>query len=295
MALCGHPTDSVSRVGLPKLQIVGSADKLPIRCRCANDRFQPTRHLKNLFSRLLNQSCAVVSTLAELPSLSLSSAMNSFEPTTTSYALFSMPLDETASALTAFFSTGALDPVRSDLEGSADDLFPNLEPLSMASDRALLVANGKNWTSYFNNSLLGSDVFLEVSRLARTHCCTGLRIVKKPKATIFEAYDCPERGGEAPNNYRRSIYAARDGKWTFGSSGAPYPFEDISLYEAKRIRDRFTPEMLDNILRGLGAPLEPFPIRKKLRAKLFVFDGRAPQLPRWTYAEVQAGQPWKRG
>ena len=219
--------------------------------------------------------------------------MSIFEPTTSSFALFSMPLEETASALAALFVTAGLNPVCIDLEGSADDLFPNLEPLSMACDRALLVANGSDWTSYFNNSLLGSDVFLEVSGLAGTHFCTGLRIVKQPTATIFEAYECPDRGGEPPNNYRRSIYAAKDGKWTFGSTGTPYPFEDVSRYEAKRIRDRFTPELLDDILKGLGAPLEPYPSPGRLSAKLLVFEERAMQLPRWSYAEVQSGLPWK--
>ncbi len=291
-AQSGHPHCLVAHL---VFQLRQCGQSTISRSLCEQLLYRETRHLDNVFSWPVKQSGAVVSMLAEIPSLSLGSAMNSFEPTTTSYALFSMPLDEAASALTAFFSTGALDPVQSDLEGKADELFPNLEPLSMASDRALLVANGKNWTSYFNNSLLGSDVFLEVSWLARAHSCTGLRIVKKPKATIFEAYNCPERGGQAPNNCRRSIYAAPEGKWTFGSSGAPYPFEDVSRYEAKSIRDRFTPETLDYILRGLGAPHEPFPVCEKLIAKLFVFDGRAPQLPRWTYAEVQAGQPWKPG
>lgn len=221
--------------------------------------------------------------------------MSIFEPTTSSYALFSMPLVETAAALTAFFAPAGLYPVWTELEGHADDLFRNLEPLSMACDRALLVANGDNWTSYFNNSLYGSDVFLEVSRLAGTHCCTGLRIVKQPTATILEAYECEARGGEAPNNNRRSIFAAKDGKWAFGSTGSPYPFEDVSRYEAKRIRDRFTPDLLDDILKGLGAPLEPYPQLEKLRARLFTFEERALHLPRWNYAEVQARLPWKRG
>lgn len=220
--------------------------------------------------------------------------MGMFEPTTSSYALFSMPLDEIASAWAAWMATANPYPVRTDLAGSADELFPNLEPLSMATDKHLFVANGECWTSYFNNSLLGSDVFLELSRLAGSHCCTALRIVKQPTATIFEAYECPDRGGEPPLNERRTIQAAKDGRWTFGSSGTPYPFEDVSRYEAKRIRDRFTPEMLDDILKGLGAPTAPFPSREKLRAILFVFEDRGAQLARWSFSEVQAGLPWKR-
>lgn len=204
-----------------------------------------------------------------------------------------MPLEEAASAFAAFCATGSANPIRSDLEGSAEDIFLHLEPLSMALDRTLFVSNGENWTSYFANGLLGSDVFLPVSRIAATHRCSGLRVVKAPKATIFEAYECRERGGDI-TNYRRTIYAARDGRWTFGSTGEPYPFEDVSRYEARNIRERFTPGLLDDLLTGLGAPLEPFPKIKNLKAALFVLGRKSPHLQRWTYAEVQAGLPWKR-
>ncbi len=220
--------------------------------------------------------------------------MNRFAPTTTSYGLLALPLEEAASAYAAYWRSSELCPIQSDLEGSAEDLFPHLEPLCMAYDKTLLVGHGDNWTSYFNNCLIGSDVFLVMSRLSGASRCTGLRVVRQPKATIFEAYECPEKGGAAPNNYRRSIYAMQDGRWTFGSDGEPYSFEDVSRYQAKRIRDRFTPDMLNDILQGLGAPIEPFPMHEKLNAKLFLFEGRAPQLPRWTYAEVQANIPWKR-
>lgn len=219
--------------------------------------------------------------------------MDRFAPTTTDYGLLAMPLEKAASAFAVYCATGSLNLTQSDLEGSVDDVFLQLEPLSMALDRTLFVSNGENWTSYFANGLLGSDAFLPVSRIAAAHQCTGLRVVKAPKATIFEAYECPERGGSV-TNHRRTIYAAQDGRWVFGSTGEPYPFEDVSRYEAKWVRDRFTPDFLADLLKGLGAPLEPFPKVKKLRAILFVRENAAPQLSRWTYHEVQAGLPWKR-
>lgn len=183
--------------------------------------------------------------------------------------------------------------IRNSLQGSPEDLFAHLEPLSMVMDRTLLVANGKNWTSYFANGLLGSDVFLPVSRIAAAGGCTGLRIAKAPQATVFEAYENPERGGDCIN-YRRSIYVAREGRWKFGSSGEPYAFEDVSRYEAKRVRDRFTPEHLDGLLAALGAPSGPLPEDRPLAATLFIRDSRSTHLARWSYAEVQSGLPWKR-
>jgi len=224
----------------------------------------------------------------------ISLGMDCFAPTTRDYSLLALPLEQAASAYAAFWAHEPVVMTRSDLQGSPEDLFAHLEPLSMALDRTLLVANGDNWTSYFANGLIGSDGFLPVSRMAAARGCTGLRVVRAPMATIFQAYESPERGGNTINS-RRSIYSAREGGWKFGSSGEPYTFEDVSRYEAKRVKDRFTPEHLNDLLVGLGAPLSPLPEDQKLHAVLFVQDAKAPQLARWSYTEVQTGLPWKRG
>lgn len=219
--------------------------------------------------------------------------MDCFAPTTKDYGLLALPLGEAAHAFAALFSNGRHAVIRSDVQGSTAEIFKYLEPLSMALDRALLVSNGKNWTSYFANGLFGSDVFPSVSRIAAERECTGLRVVRSPDATIFEAYESQERGGNV-TNHRRTVFAARDGRWKFGSTGEPYPFEDVCRYEARRIRDRFTAEHLNDLLVGLGAPLSPLPKAEEHSAVLFVQDGKAPQLKRWTFADVQAGLPWKR-
>jgi hypothetical protein len=52
---------------------------------------------------------------------------------------------------------------------------------------------------------------------------------------------------------QRSIYAANDGgRSKFGANGKPFDFEQLERYKAKQIRDRFTPEMLDEYLRHFG-------------------------------------------
>jgi hypothetical protein len=219
--------------------------------------------------------------------------MDRFAPTTSDYGLLAMPLKQAASAYAAFSANEPVVMHQLDLQGSPEELFRQLEPLSMALDRTLLVANGDNWTSYFANGLLGSDAFPPVSRMAAARGCTGVRVVRLPDATIFEAYESPERGGDGLN-YRRSVFAARDGRWKFGSSGEPYAFEDVSRYDAKHVRDRFTPEHLNTLLAGLGAPSGPLPEDRPLAAVLFVRVSRAPHLARFSYAEVQAGIPWKR-
>jgi hypothetical protein len=51
----------------------------------------------------------------------------------------------------------------------------------------------------------------------------------------------------------RSIAAVNDGgRWTWDESGTPQLFETPDRYAARRIRDRFTIEMLDAYCRALG-------------------------------------------
>jgi hypothetical protein len=67
----------------------------------------------------------------------------------------------------------------------------------------------------------------------------------------------PEQPGKISNSVR-AIYAANDGgRWVFGHSGEPFPFEKLEQYQAHRVWDRFTFEMLKDYLRHLGlAPFE---------------------------------------
>ncbi len=54
-------------------------------------------------------------------------------------------------------------------------------------------------------------------------------------------------------NYVRSIVAAYDGsRWVFVSTGTEQDFEEPEAYRARRVRDRFTSEMLARYCRALG-------------------------------------------
>jgi hypothetical protein len=70
--------------------------------------------------------------------------------------------------------------------------------------------------------------------------------------TILELYSA-ETSGRSLLNIRRSISAVNDGgRWRFDANGEPLDFERSERYKARQIRDRFTPEMLDEYLRHFG-------------------------------------------
>jgi hypothetical protein len=46
------------------------------------------------------------------------------------------------------------------------------------------------------------------------------------------------------------------GRWVFDECGEPFPFEKLEQYQARRVRDRFTFDMLKEYLLHLG--LSPF-------------------------------------
>lgn len=71
-------------------------------------------------------------------------------------------------------------------------------------------------------------------------------------ATTLEVFDV----AAGPSGVRRSLFCANDGgRWTFGDVGEPFPFEDTSGYQARRVRDRFTSETLRSYTDELGAPV----------------------------------------
>jgi hypothetical protein len=145
------------------------------------------------------------------------------------------------------------------LDASLEDCLARLEPLSPAPSKELFLSTTFGWTAFFQNGTRGSDPFLPMYQLSRTLGVTALRACVTPDharyaGIILEVYDTPRAGGNA-DGYRRSIAAVNDGgRWVFEQSGLPFDFEDAASFTARRKRDRFTPEALLNVLRGLGVP-----------------------------------------
>ncbi|HYO55062.1 hypothetical protein [Archangium sp.] len=177
---------------------------------------------------------------------------------------------EHAARAFAAWQEGLLAPVGVTVEtrpvtGSLEQVLSSLLPLTDSeTQRHLFIPTRSAWTAYVENAKGGTDAMSAMGYMARTLGCRGLRVVAVPNtyrkgegrygAVMLEVYG-PHR--TAWLNYVRVVSASNDGgRWVFDQFGEPFPFEKLEQYQARRVRDRFTFDMLQEYLRHLG--LSPF-------------------------------------
>jgi hypothetical protein len=175
-------------------------------------------------------------------------------PTTKEIGFIEIPVAEAARIYPKLWTPEV--PVRAtNQHGSLRDVLYRLLPLtSVERRRMVFLQTASRWTAYFDNGYRGTDAYVTMSTMAE-HRCLGMRVAADPPAwdgvrravdnpgTIWDVYG-PE--GAAGTNWVRSIAAigAGGGRWTFNQGGDPFPFEDVTRYSARRIRDRFPVELL---------------------------------------------------
>jgi len=149
--------------------------------------------------------------------------------------------------------------------GSLEQVLSALLPLAGGeNERYLFIPTRSAWTAYVDNGWRGSDPGPPMRYMARTLGCRSMRVGAVPHTlrenkgrygiVVLEVYG-PRQTDWL--NRLRTIYVANDGgRWVFGQSGEPFPFEKVEQYQARRLRDRFTFDMLEEYLRHLG--LRPF-------------------------------------
>jgi len=153
--------------------------------------------------------------------------------------------------------------VREDVTGgSLGALLGSLLPLDRVIPRRnLLLPTDGPWTAALNNHWQGPDIRSTVGVLSRdlgTLGVTASAVVDDRRAeppgrfggTTFAVYT-------ASLNPARGIWAINDGgRWVFEQTGSPLPFEREELYRRRRrIRDRFTPELLEEYCERFGIRL----------------------------------------
>jgi hypothetical protein len=182
--------------------------------------------------------------------------------------------------------------------GALADALQCLAPLTaVAIRRRLIVPTRSGWTAYFDNSILGTDPS-PLAHFSSELSCRAARMCCGADATIFELYGAEEHEGPygVPTTWVRHVYAMNNGYWTFDAAGEPQPFERPERYNERRIRDRFTPDMLRSYLAALGIRAFDEDFYMPDREALLV-EKDVPLYPgerAWAFEDVQMGLPWTR-
>lgn len=165
---------------------------------------------------------------------------------------------------------------------SLETCFDTLLPLNTRTSRWVFIETKSNWCAYIENFWRGTDP-TPIAPLAGLRLkCRGIRCTNSPygssPAVIFEVYKSSwsNDGG----NTERAVWAMKDGGgWEFDCIGEPYGFEQVERYSAKRKRDRFTSEMLEQYLKEFG--ISPFNASFYLNPKcvFYYIDIDGPALP----------------
>jgi hypothetical protein len=153
------------------------------------------------------------------------------------------------------------------VSGTLEPVLSRLLPLSGGENlRYLFIPTRSAWTAFVDNQWTGTDAAGPMRYMARRLSIRCLRVVAVPHtlrkhgggrygAVMLDVFG-PQQPGKL-NNYVRALGASNDGgRWVFDQSGEPFAFEQVEQYQARKLRDRFTFQMLRDYLRHLG--LEPF-------------------------------------
>lgn len=195
-----------------------------------------------------------------------------FAPLTSIVGFLRLPLAVAAESLASWRASLAPERIAvRPVVGTLEQLLTSLEPLTIPEvPRELLVpTTNPGWTAYFDCGADGSDAIGPIGHLTRTCRCQGLVVTTVPH-TMGTTVETPGRYGAVqfqlfgPDdtdflNYVRVVSVAHDGsRWRFDASGAVQPFENVSAYSARRIKDRFTSAMLAEYCTALSlAPFDP--------------------------------------
>lgn len=223
-----------------------------------------------------------------------------FAPITSKVGFLEVSLDDAANALEKWRRRldGDVTVVRLS-EGFPEALY-RLEPLTGGSRSGELLVSAGRWTAYFDNSLRGTDAVSAIGYLSQVIKCRGLATTAIPHTYGLNSDGKGRMGsvqfelfGSEPTeflNYLRTVAVAFDGHtWVFHTFGPELPFEEVASYRQRRVRDRFTSEMLERYCQALG--LEIFdPTAYGPDAVLF--ESQAPRAPERVIMGLAEVQQW---
>ncbi|MBX3031269.1 MAG: hypothetical protein KF809_14065 [Chloroflexi bacterium] len=144
------------------------------------------------------------------------------------------------------------------------EVLRNLEPLTVGtSERRLLLSTDSRWTALFDNGAPFPDPWGPLHVVAERLGCRSIgvscatmptllgRLLRRPRlmpADVRFELEGPEAKDIYPgfrNYHIRTVQLAWDGRLVFVTAGDQQPFEEPAAYAARRMRKRFTSDMLE--------------------------------------------------
>ena len=225
-------------------------------------------------------------------------ASDRFAPITESIGFLNLPIAKAADALLEWRRELHGTVSAREVHGVFPDVLRNLEPLSALAERELLVSVGPDWTAYFDNYLGGSDPVGAIGVLTKRAHATGFFVHSVPHVAGRGRGQIRRMGSVAFSmlapfdtgrmNYVRTIQAVYSGsRWEFFLIGTEQPFEEVDRYRARKVRDRFTSDMLERYCQALG--VDVFNLAAYGNDSILIESEVATTEPvkKWTLAEVQ--------
>ena len=197
--------------------------------------------------------------------------LHRYAPTTNFMAFFETPYDELVDFIVQWERKRDIvneypTPTRKiDIGGTWEQRLNSLLPLNRS--KVMVSETQSNWCVYVNNSMhgtcLNSDPPYLCEKLGvREIAITLVRDIPKikPGSTQFLYKDgtraekvLSATGTGWCNQFsRRYIAAHHESRWEFVEQGEPLPFEEVEQYQARRIKDRLTPEMVERYCSHFG-------------------------------------------
>lgn len=221
---------------------------------------------------------------------------NRFAPVTFSWGFLEKPIAELTEFRVSWGKSLRHNEACVTFEANLADALPRLEPLYALS--VLYISTKSTWTAVFQGSTGVTSPLAQVSYAAETIGCRGL-IVTCIEDTFNARTGKGLYGGTsielfAPArtsymNVERVVSAINDaGKWVFDTFGAPKEFEKTEAYSSRKIRERFTPLMLEEYCAALGITLFDADFYGPNCALIYSADAAPADSCGGTYAELAA-------
>ena len=200
--------------------------------------------------------------------------LHRYAPTTNLMAFLEVPYDKLVDFIVQWERKRDIvneypTPTRKiDIGGTWEQRLNSLLPLNRS--KVMVSETQSNWCVYVNNSPNGTDLYADPPYLCeklgvREIAVTLVRDIPKikPGSTqfLYEDYTRAEKvlsatgTGWCDQFPRRYIAAHHESRWEFVDQGDPLPFEEIEQYQARRIKDRLTPEMVERYCSHFGIDL----------------------------------------